>query len=191
MSRLISSGPPLLHPGSVPRVRIPHSFSAPDQRSGTRRMRPCPANCPNHRDRPMAPIRAVFVSLGALSPKQPNHGGFGTDVRSSKNQNVTGCPKGSEFERAPLRRNEPESNHSVPKGPSLPAARILRQPSVRTTGSAAGRPCGSFRARPRIRHQRRLRRHDHSSIFLRQYSPPHAALSLRRARRPAPARRRG
>jgi hypothetical protein len=33
-------------------------------------------------------IRAVFVSLGPLFPTQPNHGDFGTDVRSSRDQKV-------------------------------------------------------------------------------------------------------
>jgi hypothetical protein len=78
------------------------------------------------------------VSLGLLSLTQPNHARFGTDVRSSKNQNVTGWPKGSEFERAPLRRNEPESNHSVPS---------LRGPRSLPRGSCASRACGPPAAR--------------------------------------------
>jgi hypothetical protein len=37
-----------------------HSFSAPDQRSETRRMWPFLANCPNHEDRLESPLWAVF-----------------------------------------------------------------------------------------------------------------------------------
>jgi hypothetical protein len=52
-------------------------------------------------------------SLGPLSPRQPNHGHFGTDVESSIIQWVGGHPKGSGFGKAPLRRSEPGSNRSV------------------------------------------------------------------------------
>src|SRR5687768_10080186 len=37
-----------------------HSFSAPDPRSETRRLRPSLANCPNHEDWFEGPLRAVF-----------------------------------------------------------------------------------------------------------------------------------
>ena len=43
-----------------PDAQSGHSFSAPDQRSETRRMRPFLANCPNHGGRPPGPLRAVF-----------------------------------------------------------------------------------------------------------------------------------
>ncbi len=39
-----------------------------------------PAICPNHAPRPLSPIRAISPSLGPLSPTQPDHGHFGTDV---------------------------------------------------------------------------------------------------------------
>ena len=42
-----------------------HSFSAPDQRSEPRRMRPFLANCPNHEDRPARPTSGRFPSLSA------------------------------------------------------------------------------------------------------------------------------
>jgi hypothetical protein len=53
-----------------------------------------------------------FVSLGSLSPKQPNHGHFGTDVESSIIQWVGGHPKGSRFERILVGRSEPGSKLS-------------------------------------------------------------------------------
>jgi hypothetical protein len=90
-----------------------HSFSAPDPRSETRRLRPFLANCPNHEDRLEAHFGPFFASLGSLSPKQPNHGHFGTDVESSIIQRVGGLPKGSGFERIPLGRSEPGSNRLV------------------------------------------------------------------------------
>jgi hypothetical protein len=59
-----------------------HSFSASDQWLKSRRLRPFLANCPNHGARPEGPRWPVSVSLGPLSPRQPNHGHFGTDVES-------------------------------------------------------------------------------------------------------------
>ena len=40
--------------------QLGHSFSAPDPRSESRRLRPFPANCPNHEGRPGDPFRAVL-----------------------------------------------------------------------------------------------------------------------------------
>jgi hypothetical protein len=57
-----------------------------------------------------------FVSLGPLSPKQPNHGHFGTDVESSRIQRVGGRLKGVGFEKPPLRRSEQGSNCPVRRG---------------------------------------------------------------------------
>jgi hypothetical protein len=54
--------------------------------------------------------RPFSASLRPLSPKQPNHGHFGTDVESSIIQWVGGPRKGSGFENAPPRRSEPGSN---------------------------------------------------------------------------------
>jgi hypothetical protein len=71
-----------------------------------------------------------FVSLGSLSPKQPNHGHFGTDVESSIIQRVAWHPKGVGFAKAPLRRSEPGSNHLVQcvcfRPQSRPVIRRLR-----------------------------------------------------------------
>jgi hypothetical protein len=55
----------------------------------------------------------VSVSRGPLSPTQPNHGHFGTDVESSIIQRVGGRPKGIGFERIPLWRSAPGSNRLV------------------------------------------------------------------------------
>ena len=63
--------------------------------------------------RPHRPLRAFSVSLGPLSPTQPNHGRFGTDVKSESNQRFRAKPEGRGFERAALRRGEPGSNSSV------------------------------------------------------------------------------
>ena len=52
----------------------------------------------------------VSVSLGPLSPTQPNHGHFGTDVECAIIQRVGGRPKGVGFEKTPLRRSEQGSN---------------------------------------------------------------------------------
>jgi hypothetical protein len=90
-----------------------HSFSAPDPRSESRRMRPFLANCPNHEDGLRAHFGPFFVSLGPLSPKQPNHGHFGTDVESSIIQRVEWRLKVCGFERRPLRRGRPGSNDPV------------------------------------------------------------------------------
>jgi hypothetical protein len=58
-------------------VQSGHSFSCACHRSESRRKRPFPAICPNHAPRPKGPFS---VSRGPPSPKQPNHGHFGTDV---------------------------------------------------------------------------------------------------------------
>jgi len=60
-----------------------------------------------------ARFEPFFVSLGPPSPKQPNHGHFGTDVESSIIQRFGGRPEGVGFERAPLRRSEQGSNCPV------------------------------------------------------------------------------
>ena len=96
-----------------PRCPVWTFFSAPDRRSESRRLRPFPANCPNHVALLEGSLRPFFVSLGSLSPKQPNHGHFGTDVESSIIQWVAWHPKGVGFAKAPLRRSEPGSNHLV------------------------------------------------------------------------------
>ena len=54
-----------------------------------------------------------FVSLGPVSPKQPNHGHVGTDVGSLIIQRVGGPSKGVGFEKPALRRSEQGSNTSV------------------------------------------------------------------------------
>jgi hypothetical protein len=54
-----------------------------------------------------------LISLGPLSPKQPNHGHFGTDVESSIIQRVGGRPKWVGFEKPSLRRSEQGSNCPV------------------------------------------------------------------------------
>jgi hypothetical protein len=95
---------------------------------------------------------AFLVSLGPLSPKQPNHGHFGTDVESSIIQWVTGCPKGVGFEKPPLRRREQGSNcwvrhlplrttiHAPPQLERSAAARATAANSARCPGSRqAGR----------------------------------------------------
>ena len=56
------------------------------------------------------------VSLAPLSPKQPNHGRFGTVVRSLPDQWVMRCQLGRGFESAALRRSEQGSNHSIQYG---------------------------------------------------------------------------
>ena len=53
------------------------------------------------------------VSLRPLSPPQPNHGHFGTDVGSSVIQWLMVRPKGSGFAKPPLRRSEQGSNCPV------------------------------------------------------------------------------
>jgi hypothetical protein len=63
-----------------------------------------------------------FVSRGSLSPKQPNHGHFGTDVESSIIQWVAWYPKGVGFAKAPLRRSEQGSKLS---GSACPIKRRL------------------------------------------------------------------
>jgi hypothetical protein len=54
-----------------------HSFSCACHRSESRKKRPFPAICPNHAPRPKGPFSG---SRGPPSPKQPNHGHFGTNV---------------------------------------------------------------------------------------------------------------
>ncbi len=56
---------------------------------------------------------SFFVSLGSLSPKQPKHGHFGTDVESSGNSMIWRTLRGNGFERIPLGRSEPGSNRLV------------------------------------------------------------------------------
>jgi hypothetical protein len=88
-----------------------------------------------------------FVSLSPLSPKQPNHGHFGTDVESSIIQRVAWHPKGVGFAKAPLRQSEPGSNHLVRcvcfRPQSRPVIRRLR-PAGRdpyaTSASRLGAP---------------------------------------------------
>jgi hypothetical protein len=46
-------------------------------------MRPFLANCPNHGAGLRGHFGPISVFLGPLSPTQPNHGHFGTDVESS------------------------------------------------------------------------------------------------------------
>jgi hypothetical protein len=71
------------------------------------------------------------VSLRPLSPTQPNHAHFGTDVGSSVDQWVTGDPKKCGFEGRPLRRCWPGSNHSVRYGPgSSPTCKSGNSPIV-------------------------------------------------------------
>ena len=55
----------------------------------------------------------VSVSFGPLSPTQPNHGHFGTDVGIQITQWVRGRPGNAGFEKPPLRRSEPGSNRLV------------------------------------------------------------------------------
>jgi hypothetical protein len=83
-----------------------HSFSAPCGRPERRRIGAFPAILPNHARRPTGPFRALFLSLGPLSLTQPNHGRFGTDVRSQSIQLVRLGQNGLGFERRPLRRGK-------------------------------------------------------------------------------------
>ena len=72
-----------------------HSFRCARHRPEPRRMRAFPPIYPNHEHRPEAHFGPFFVSLGRLSPTQPNHGHFGTDVGSSIIQRVGGPRRGS------------------------------------------------------------------------------------------------
>jgi hypothetical protein len=58
-----------------------------------------------------------FVSPGSRSPRQPNHGHFGTDVETSMIQGVEERPKGVGFVKTPLRRSEQGSNYPVQRVP--------------------------------------------------------------------------
>jgi hypothetical protein len=61
---------------------------------------------------PEAHFGPFSVSLCRVSPTQPNHARFGTDVRSSQNQSVRESPRGRGFERAALRRSRLGSKRS-------------------------------------------------------------------------------
>ena len=91
------------------------------------------------------PLRPFFVSLGPLSPTQPNHGHFGTDVGIAITQWVGGRPKGCGFEKLPLGRSEPGSNHSVQcvcfrphSGPLMGRLQPAGRDSARTFGWLLG-----------------------------------------------------
>ena len=124
-----SSSPSARHPMSG------HSFSAPDPRSETRRT----AGFSGHLSEPRGPPpRAHFgpfsVSLGPLSPTQPNHGHFGTDVESSIIQWVGGRPKGSGFEKP--RSGEVNTDRTVWFSGSATASFRPLYPQQRTRRSA-------------------------------------------------------
>jgi hypothetical protein len=70
-----------------------------------------------------------FVSRGPLSPKQPNHGRFGTDVEVQIIQRVVGRATRCGFDGRPLRRGRPGSNHRF---------------SVSASGRTADLPWGGF-----------------------------------------------
>jgi hypothetical protein len=63
--------------------------------------------------RPEAHLGPFSVSLRPLSLTQPNHGHFGTVVRSQPDQWVMRCQLGCGFESAALRRSEQGSNNSI------------------------------------------------------------------------------
>jgi hypothetical protein len=71
------------------------------------------AICPNHRAGRPAHSGRFSASLRTLSLTQPNHGRFGTDVRTAQSQGVRGSLTGRGFERAALRRSERRSKQLV------------------------------------------------------------------------------
>ena len=76
-------------------------------------MRPFLANCPNHGDRLEGPLRAVFrlsrpTFSDATEPRPFWYGCWKLDNSTSWR-----TPEGDGFEKLPLRRSEPGSNHLV------------------------------------------------------------------------------
>jgi hypothetical protein len=93
-----------------------HSFCVIRRRPECRRMRAFAVICPNHEHRPGSPFRLFSVSLRPPSLTQPNHGHFGTVVRSPPDQWVMRCQLGGGFESAALKRSEHGSNNSIRYG---------------------------------------------------------------------------
>ena len=60
--------------------RSGHSFWHSSGGPEPRRMQAFATILPNHGHRPQAYFEPFSVSLGPLSPTQPNHGHFGTDI---------------------------------------------------------------------------------------------------------------
>jgi hypothetical protein len=79
-------------------------------------MRAFPVILPNHDQRLRSPFGQFSLSASALSLTQPNHGHFGTVVRSPPDQWVMRCQLDRGFESAALKRSEQGSNNSIRYG---------------------------------------------------------------------------
>ena len=130
------------------------------------------------------------VSLAPLSPKQPNHGRFGTVVRSLPDQWVMRCQLGRGFESAALRRSEQGSNHSIRYGCRGDKDRAPR--GVAGADRRGGGRAGLARLTVRIGHLNQSRSPATTSRPSRSGSPRSSTTMAARlassARRP-PARR--
>jgi hypothetical protein len=90
-----------------------HSFSAPDQRSESGRLRPFLANCPNHEDRLEGPLRAVFRLSQPTFSEATEPRPFWYGCQNLNSSMCRGRAKCVGFEKPPLRRSEHGSNRLV------------------------------------------------------------------------------
>jgi hypothetical protein len=89
--------------------------------------------------RPEAHLGPFSDSLRPLSLTQPNHGHFGTVVRSPPDRWVMRCQLGRGFESAALRRSEQGSNNSIRYGCVLRNADVRHGLRGHAIGSGSGR----------------------------------------------------